>query len=332
MNEGLSVSDKIKLYKLPIILFTCKPLMPKNSLIRMRVVFQYLLMFLKRKSHSPTLPIEGDIVIETNQKYKIICMREKVIYTFSDNLNEELCTALTFNSTSLMYEKILGIDNTKNTIKGFFYNGYHPSLLKKNKKLNYKIESLFIDLIKQSTYRYKKAEDYADELKSTILLDLERNSNLITTQQLDITKRFILNSYESFINSYPKEYIMLIISHGDIKQDNIIEYKNNLTLIDWEFCNYRSLLFDLYKFRSRFENFDSKFYENLIKRLMNEKSRGNNLSDYFNNYLNSSEDLFYLEDIKLRLFQFENRNFSNDFNKIIKFIGKTNKIGRIKIQ
>jgi hypothetical protein len=186
------------------------------------------------------------------------------------------------------------------------------------------LKELFINLIIKSDVKKVNANNYASSLITNSFKILERNSNTITEQQYQQVKEFILLCYKNFCDKSPKEDIHLTLSHGDIKQENIIQKKNKLLLIDWEFCNYRLPNYDILKSMLRFSCLDEIFYKSLVKRIIsssNIKGRSE-LQIYFHEYKDIYLYLFYLEDINLRLFQFENRGFARDFSKINKHIEK----------
>ncbi|WP_431800762.1 hypothetical protein [Halobacillus andaensis] len=98
-----------------------------------------------------------------------------------------------------------------------------------------------------------------------------------------------------------------------------------MRLIDWEFSGYRSPLYDYYKFIYRVSRIDSDYSKEIFKNIKKEIFE----KRLINKYLEVDEklllSLFILEDLNLRLFQYENRNFAKDFNKITDFIFRVRK-------
>jgi hypothetical protein len=220
-----------------------------------------------------------------------------------------------------MYEEILDFDKKNKVIKGVFYNGHHPNIINKYMKLNREFCQLFFDLITKSVLKEVNAKDYAKSLYLDNLEILERNSSLILEEHLIYVKKFILNRYEKVSNKFMEESIHLTLSHGDIKEENLIEEGNKLILIDWEFCDFRLPAHDLIQFMKRYPNLDQSFYRKLFEKIfdnLNTKEWSHKgLSKYFQPLNEIYLDIFYLEDIKIRLTQYENRNYAKDFSKYI---------------
>ncbi len=61
--NNISVSKDLPLYKLPLILYKCRPLMPATPLIRVKVIASYLLTYIQSQFAEFTLPISGEIVL-----------------------------------------------------------------------------------------------------------------------------------------------------------------------------------------------------------------------------------------------------------------------------
>ncbi|SEP67299.1 Choline/ethanolamine kinase [Virgibacillus subterraneus] len=325
LGNFISINKKLSIPSIAFKLFCCKPLMPRNPLKRLRVVYNYLILFRRNNvSNEHILRSDGDVAIKVvDSNYKVINLKRKIIQTIFDEENEDkICGSLIYKDSSTLYEKIWDIDKENRIITGLFYNGHHPNLNKtKSKILKNRLTDMFISLLAESDIRNVNARVYAKSLVDLTLEILDRNSEGITEKESRYVRNFLVRIYERFIKNNEERFIQLTLSHGDIKEDNLLVQNNKIVLIDWEFCGFRSPTFDLIKFKTRFPNFGDDFYSKLNKylfdKLSNKTKRGNELIQrYMNNYL----DLFYLEDITLRLIQFENREFAKDFSKIIKFI------------
>lgn len=80
INNNISVKSNLSLWRLIYILYNCKPLVPSHPLKRWMLINQYLYYYKRKKTVQ--LPIKhqtlvGDILIETNEKYKLINMKNK---------------------------------------------------------------------------------------------------------------------------------------------------------------------------------------------------------------------------------------------------------------
>lgn len=325
LGNFISINKKLSIPSMALKLFCCKPLMPRNPLKRLRVVYNYLILFRRNNAFDEhILRSDGDVAIKVvDSNYKVINLKRKIIQTIFNEENEDkICGSLKYKDSSTLYEKIWDIDKENRIITGLFYNGYHPNLSKtKSKILKIRLTDMFISLLAESDIRNVNTGIYAKSLVDLTLEILDRNPEGITKEESRYVRDFIVRIYERFIKNNEEDFLQLTLSHGDIKQDNLLVLNNKIVLIDWEFCGFRSQSFDLMKFKSRFPNFGDDFYSKLnkylIDRLSNKTKSNNELTQhYMNNYL----DLFYLEDITLRLTQFENREFAKDFSKIIKFI------------
>ncbi len=301
--------------------------MPRNPIKRIKVILNYALQYKKNKFKKKSLIIDGDIALSVgNNNYKIIRLKDRVIYTIYDEHNESyILRSLRFNKSSLMYEKIYDVDIENRIIKGRFYNGHHPNLINAsiNNHLRDKISDMFINLLYKSAIKEVESHVYAKFLLSKSLGILNRNSGKLSEEQIETVKSFIKIEYEKFIKSYSRNKIILTFSHGDIKQDNLLEVNNEIVLIDWEFCEFRTPFYDFLKFKARFPFLGEEFYDYILERInryFKESDINNLLSDYFYTHSINNKELFYLEDVYLRLIQFETRQFASDFSRIIRFI------------
>ncbi len=315
----------MSLFKLSKLLFNCKPLMPKNPFKRLVVLLNYIRNASKESQLTFSLP--GDIILKVNDvNYKIINYNNDVIYTVVSEKNEEVIdNILKFNNDSQMYEKIIDVDKERRIITGKFYNGHHPDLTKYNRKLTRKMNQLFLNLISESELKVVDIKSYSASLLNDIELILDKNSTIIDEWHINYIKEFATKTYSAVIKSGSEKTIPLTLSHGDIKRDNIISYKSKLVLIDWEFCAYRSPTFDILKFISRFSPDNKISYCVLLSKIkiLNQTPR-KKLESEIEIYLDQNTfthlNLYYLEDILLRLRQFEKRDFAADATKIIKSI------------
>jgi thiamine kinase-like enzyme len=292
--------------------------MPKNPLKRIKAIV-YIFFSKQKEQKIVSFPICGEIALKVgDSNYKIINLKERAIYTVLNGSSQKyILEKLLFNHSSKMYEEILNVDKKNKVIKGVFYNGHHPNIAKKHMKLNRDFCNLFFDLITKSEIREVKLKNYVKSLYLDSLEILERNSTKLSEEHINYVKGFILTRYEKIEKEFLDDCLHLTLSHGDIKEDNLIENNNRLLLIDWEFCDFRLPSYDILQFKSRFPNFSSEYFQKLIATLkdkLTEKELNNEglnkyLEDSCSNYL----DVFYLEDIKLRLSQFETRDFAKDF-------------------
>ncbi len=185
---------------------------------------------------------------------------------------------------------------------------------------------MFSKLIMNSNTRRVNAQWYVTSLMTGILDILERNSSLISSKDCSIVKKFVEDMYLNFSKMLTEEDIILTLSHGDIKQDNLIQTKKGIILTDWEFCGFRAPTYEYFKFKSRFPHLGNDYFENLLNKVINELNKNRSQSDlskYFRCYFPKYLYLNLIEDIELRLKQFETRDFAKDFNKILKFIEKS---------
>lgn len=110
------------------------------------------------------------------------------------------------------------VDRESRVIKGGFYNGHHPLLLKRNRVFDHKLKKLFVDLFQNSFTQIRNVREYARDLVEDIFIILENNSNIIPQPQLKLTKSFVLKNYKLFISQYRGDKIKLSLSHGDINK------------------------------------------------------------------------------------------------------------------
>jgi hypothetical protein len=185
-------------------------------------------------------------------------------------------------------------------------------------KLNRGFCELFLDLITKSHVKELNVKDHAKTLYLDIIAILDRNFSNITEDQFHYVKSFIFKKYSKVVNEFRDDVLHLTLSHGDIKEDNLtVEKDNKFLAIDWEFCDFRLPSYDILQFTYRFPKFESRFYKEFFREIQwNLKLKGityREISKYFRNLGSDYLDVFYLEKIKLRLFQFERRNFAKDF-------------------
>ncbi|EKN69396.1 hypothetical protein BABA_10061 [Neobacillus bataviensis LMG 21833] len=320
LTEFISINKNIPLFTLAYVLFKCRPLMPRNPLLRINTI-KYILK--QKERNVVPLPVHGEIAIKVGDfNYKIISLREKAIYTVCNEGSEtEIYEKLGYSHSNKMYEEIISVDTENKVIKGVFYNGYHPNIAKKHMKLNKKFCHLFYDLITNSDLKEVSAKKYAKSLYLDCLKILDRNSSEITVEQFNYVKKFILSRYKKIANEFLEDVLHLTLNHGDIKKENLIEDGKRLILIDWEFCDFRIPSHDLLQFMKRYPNLELSFYRTLFETLNNNLKLNEllykELSRYFQLLGKSYLDIFYLEDIKIRLTQFENRNYAKDFSRYI---------------
>jgi thiamine kinase-like enzyme len=326
--NNISVSKDLPLYKLPLILYKCRPLMPANPLKRLKVIASYLLTYSQSQFVEFTLPISGEIVLRIRESnYKVINLKDNIIHTvFSNESEKEIVENVSYSKSSRMYEEIIEVDLKKKVIRAAFYNGHHPNLTKASSKTKKDLKQMFSKLIMNSNTRTVNAQWYANSLMTEILDILKRNSSLISSKECAIVKEFIEDMYINFSKILTEEDIILTLSHGDIKQDNLIQTKKGIILIDWEFCGFRAPTYEYFKFKSRFPHLGNGYFESILNKVINELNKDysqSDLSKYFRCFYPKYLYLNLIEDIELRLKQFETRDFAKDFNKILKFIEKS---------
>jgi hypothetical protein len=88
--------------------------MPKNPLKRIKAI-KYILTSKQKGKSVISLPITGEIaLIVSDSNYNIINLKEKAIYTFFSEINEQnIVEKLQYSYSSLMYEEILCVDKKK---------------------------------------------------------------------------------------------------------------------------------------------------------------------------------------------------------------------------
>ncbi|WP_079505327.1 hypothetical protein [Mesobacillus jeotgali] len=319
LTKSISVRKDTNFFKIPILLYTCKPLMPKNPLKRIKVVGKYIFNCVKSHRYEKELPVNGDIAISIGEKnFKVIRLKEKVIYTIYSNTkadHKKMLQILKSKNSSKLYEGILNVDRKKGIIKGVYYNGHHPNLLKRNTLTDEMINELFISLIISSSIKEVNLKEYVNFLVTNCRRILRRDAHKIEEQESKFVIGVIEELSQKIINALPLDKIKLTLSHGDLKQDNLIEVKNKLIPIDWEFCDFRSPSFDIYKFQSRFPKYGKEFYEKVFLNLGKVRKVSNSEhKDYFQQTVKVYLDLFLLEDVYLRLKQYESRSFAANFS------------------
>lgn len=330
LTNSICVRKDLNFFKIPILLYTCKPLMPKNPIKRIKVVGKYIFTCLTSHRYEEELPVTGDIAINLGEKnFKVIRLKEKVIYTIYSNTkanHQKALQILKLKNSSELYEGILNIDRKQGIIKGVYYNGHHPNMLIQNEATDEMINELFISLIIGSTIKELDFKEYVRSLVVNCKKIIHRNAHKIEEQENKFVNSVIEELSQKVINTLPLNKIKLTLSHGDLKQDNLIEVKNKLIPIDWEFCDFRSPTYDIYKFKSRFSNYDHRFYQKLLQDLAKvSKASGYGLENYFQQTEKGYLYLFFLEDIYLRLKQYESRSFAKNFSThLIKAIKRFN--------
>jgi thiamine kinase-like enzyme len=326
LTNYLSVNKKFPKIAVPFLLFKSKPFMPKNPFKRIKTIY-YILLSSKRIHNEISLPVKGEIALTVgDSNYKIINIKDNTISTvFNQNNEKMIYKCLHYSNSSRVYEEIINVDQKNRIIKGVFYNGHHPNLIETNLKLNGMVCDLLFDLLTKSDIKKVREKDYGKTLYVESLDILKRNSFRITEEQFNYVKEFVLNKYAEITKKDLNGIIHLTLSHGDIKEDNLIEINHKLFLIDWEFCDFRLPGFDILHFMSRYPNFDATIYEKLVGKLKNHlksvESFGNDVEKYFHQSSENFLDIFFLEAIKLRLTKFETRKFAEDFsNYVVNYI------------
>ncbi|WP_349410686.1 hypothetical protein [Pseudalkalibacillus sp. SCS-8] len=314
VTETVRINKEIPVMKLPFILYRCKPLMPQKIVKQMKVVLTYLALYMKKDYGEQHLPIKGDVALKVGDgHHKVIDLSSNRIYTlFRERDKKLVLDQLGFENHSGMYEEIISINCSAHIIEAIFYNGHHPDLCDHSLKYLKKLNKMFLNLLLESELTSIDEITYVRKLRKQCLELLMRNQNKMTSHQFRMIKEFVDDTYAQFMECAYDATIDLTLSHGDVKQENIIEMKGEYKLIDWEFCKYRNPYFDLLKFITRYPMFSP-----LMTQIHHEEAHNLN-----NTLTNRSRYclLFYLEDIELRLTQSEHRAFAKDISKIIRFI------------
>lgn len=309
LTKSIWIHKDLPWYTIPLLLYRFKPLMPKNRIKRIKAIYTYLSA--RQHNEEYSIPLKGDIVFKVgDSNYKVVNFDERIIYSVINKNTDFLLQGLRRANCSELFEEVLEIDYKNKIVKGVLYNGHHPNLTFTKRDTNIKLSALFSDLVMKSQVKLITLEQYVQTLKKNCLEVLNRNNKVISSSEYTLINEFVERKSNYLLLNYAKEVVPLTLSHGDIKQDNIIEL-DRYQLIDWEFNDYRSISFDLLKFKLKHSNYKELQFEKCIFYH----------SILFENFLHNQDllrDLFSLEDIYLRLVQFETRNFAKKVNHIIK--------------
>ncbi|TMW70543.1 hypothetical protein [Alteribacter natronophilus] len=310
LTQNVMINREIPKYKVPFVIFNCKPLVPKNYMKRIKATFIYLIKYWIGVTES--IPYKSDIVFKTgNNNYKLIDLNNSSILTVVQSETRQQENALRYRHRYKEFEEIVGVDPKGKWVKGIYYNGHHPILNPHNIRQLKKIKQTFNRLQVQSRIKVVENDKYVDSIVFKSLEIMTKNQHLLKKPDVNYVSDFLYKTKDSILAGSNDFKIYLSLSHGDIKPDNMIEDKKFFRLIDWEFTEYRSTRFDLIKFLTRFPRFGQYLKIGDVEN-PNVKALEFN-KDEPKRYMK----LFFLEDVLLRLQQFDERDFASDFTSHI---------------
>lgn len=314
-----SINKKNSMIRAAYILYKFKPLIPRKQK-RWKSVIKYLMLFRKNKisGNIRSLPINGDLALEVNSiNHKVFNLKQGIVYTiYNQNYKEYIDKQFSLINSHDMYEKIISLDGDNRVIKSKFYNGYHPNFNHNSSKNIIRLSRLFYELIIRAEAKQVNATEYAHSLNMDIMDGLD----CIFKEQKDkkiieSVRHIAFQKYHNFLEKNKSNKIHLVVTHGDIKHENLIEKRGEFIPIDWEFSEFRSPVFDLIKFMFR-ENYDTYFYERVLEQTT-KKFINQDYLYYFNNIWEIYIELYSLEYIKHRILQFKQRYSMDELNNVM---------------
>jgi thiamine kinase-like enzyme len=299
-------------------------------------------MYKKSKDSFPTITtiFYGHCLIVLRLgEYKIINYRKKdvtTVYPSNLSINEIEKEILKFIDSQKcnLAPRIIKWDINRRYIKEYYINLRKPSFYF-GKLHNFYLEIFPIlkNIMLSTSPQVILVSQYAQNLFNSIDKYIETNSNKssYSGNNTNIVLEFISFIKGEIGNSSSKNEILLVLSHGDLSEGNVLKSKRKSSVIDWNTLDVRSCYFDFY-----YILFDIAFKTKEAERTNIPKEMGKAFK-YFQLYLieNTHFDselktdiinqidtyryLFYLEFILLRLQEYSKRDQS-DWNFLMNWI------------
>ncbi|MFC0560076.1 hypothetical protein [Halalkalibacter alkalisediminis] len=273
------------------------------------------------KANLIVLPVYGQIAIYSKRQdnFKVFDVKKGIATTiFSDSIKNDILTNKVEKYKKLgelsLGPQLIEFNKTKKMYKEAFLNYPHFSLKTMSEEdkaiVIKKVTSFIKDLITKYPVEHILLDVYLHKLKvesTGKLLGDNCKIREINDFISDMKKDLLLRGNEK---------IYLVMSHGDLHFNNLIKDKKVIKAIDWEFCEKRSILYDLHFLRYKTKStVDIPFFIKLLHKenVINASTIDSDL------YL----DLFYLEYITHWLnVVYQSKEYLNlaDINNILNWI------------
>ncbi|MFG6149942.1 phosphotransferase family protein [Halobacillus sp. B23F22_1] len=319
LEKRLYVNKNISLLKLIVILFfKINPLLPHTN--KHKKILLYIKIFLKSKSRLIYLPKKGDLVMKVSDtNYKVFSTSNNIIYNLYHH-NYERLAEKQFNL--IKYNRMINLvkwDKKNMILEEYYINGNHPTYayLVNNPKV---CSDLFVKMIKLSKVKKINSDMYFNTLKNGIFDNLKKNTYILSKTQTKCISDFVEESINYLNNNFPMTYIPQVVTHGDITCNNLIIYKNNLIPIDWEFCDFRSPIFDIQFFLNKLEmekQIDSGVSSEIKVIASNADYESQEIKSFFRTDREILYKLYLIEYVYLVLSQIEFREFAKDIEHYV---------------
>jgi thiamine kinase-like enzyme len=310
-------------------------------IVRIIRVLQFTFLFMKKKhkylkSKDSFLTITtiffGHCLLILRQgEYKIINFKKKDVITvypnnFSPNEIEKNIRKLRESQKCSLTPKIINWDINGRYIKECYLNLKTPSYDFNNRQDFYLeffpiLESIMLSTSPQVILLSQYAQNLINRIDFYFETYLNKDSHARNNTKI-ILEFFSLIKREMGIFPSTKD-ILLVLSHGDLSEGNVLKSKAKTGVLDWNTLDFRSCFFDFY-----YIMFDLSFKTNEAERMYISKEMETAFkyfqmhlkeSDIFNSkvktrIINQPETyryLFYLEFILLRLQEYAKRNQRN---------------------
>jgi thiamine kinase-like enzyme len=202
------------------------------------------------------LPFKGHVCLPVSNGYKIFDLEhDTVVKLFSSQadtavINKEV--ELNLKVRSLNLGSLLqdwSVD--ERWYKESYVNSHHLKFTNWavfSGTLHQRLIPLISQIILAAPAKSKNLLEYSNHLRDTLFSESGKLSNRsLDPEKIEKIKFFwdtVSNKLESFAKIQPT--VVLTLTHGDLSLLHVLDQPGNDVMIDWEYMNYRSAVFDLY--------------------------------------------------------------------------------------
>ncbi|MDE5413801.1 hypothetical protein [Alkalihalobacterium chitinilyticum] len=227
-------------------------------------VFEFIYLFnKKRRIHDksngifPTITsnFSGNCLIVLRQgERKIINFRENNVLTYysrdigTNTIENRINTIINSQKCNLA-PTVINYDIKKRYIREDYINLKTPSYNYYNTKhINNELFPILSKIMTSTNPKVTLLGDYLNDSTKRLNVVMERYENKDSVKEHNIIRICnFLNDIKKFLRSYPSgKEILMVFSHGDFWEGNILRSKSRSKVIDWNTLEVRSAYFDFY--------------------------------------------------------------------------------------
>lgn len=320
INDKLLVNKKISAFTLPILLsMKFKPFFSGSKIHNIKKLVLVLLKFMNKTSDTICIPLKGHFALKvSDENLKVFDVSKNTVTTlYTKRYASFLEQNIKLRKHNDFQPEILKWDKEEKTLSEKYYNGHHPCQKDKGSLVPDEVISLLGNLLNYSDISIRDFNEYIETIYNNNIALLENVKNNLEDGQFGLIDTYIKENYSCLKSTAGIDNIPLVLSHGDIKNNNLIKVNSDLIPIDWEYCDFRSSIFDTFfyiLFQKESSFLSGKQLELDIDRL---KAHVNNenLLLYKSNDISLMMRIFSLEYFNLRLSQYHSREFVKDVDK-----------------